>query len=673
MTRFLILAAIIGLVFVAFWKLAGDPGQLPGGTGVSPFGEAVAPGTNTARRGRGGRGPLARPDASTGAAGAQGAVPQPPAPKEGKDPFGSPWGAIQGVVTADDGPVAGASVRLFENLSAQGGSVLIEGDLIAEEVSNGDGAFRMDGLSGDRPGILRVEHPDFPRWTAPVTLAPGRTLQVTAHLGGGVDLVLMVKDAGDGHPLPTAWARIEALEEPLPDGGFQVDREVHADDAGRCLLRAVSAGMRRIVVGAPGYAVQTLPPRPVRRGRPSPPLEVRLQPGASISGRVLAPSGGAIAGARVRARPVASPGKMLLGDHMVLTDGAGRFVLSGLAAGNWVLSADKVGFTGGRFLLDDTVTPPLYGTSSVNATAGDGGVALYLVPAPILEGRVLDDETGEPIKAFRLFTHPSRRPAAIDPGRIRSVVSEDGTFRYPLDHGAIVARHFWLHVLAPGHAPEQVELGVALGLNGRVRARAPIYRDIEVRLIRGSEVSGRVVDPSGAPVEGAHVAATHVPEAGRGVVVVAPDAVSQGPWSLGRVEVSTDASGRFRLEHLDEGGWKLAVDHPGFAHRVVDEAIQVGRREVRDVGDVRLEKGGAIKGLVRDARGDPREGVEVVVASLDRPGFRRSRRTNIGGAYVFENLPPGRYAVTLTAAYGRVTARREVTLQPGGSIRQDFP
>ena len=673
MTRFLILAAVIGLIVAAFWKLSGDSGPLPGGTGTSPFGETVDLGANTPRRGGGLEGPLGRSDARAEKPEPDRAIPSIPPPREGKDPFGSRWSAIQGLVLSKEGPVEGASVSLFENFSASGGGVLIEGGLIAEEVSNREGAFRMDGLSGDRPGILRVEHPDFPRWAAPVTLVPGRTLQITAHLGTGVDLVLMVKDAGDGRSLPTAWARIEALEEPLPDGGFQVDREVRADENGRCLLRAVSPGMRRIVVGAPGYAEQTLPPRPVRRVRPPQPLEVRLQPGASIAGRVLAPSGGAIARARVRARPVASPGKTLLGDHMVEADVEGRFVLSGLGAGSWVLAAEKTGFTGGRFLLDDTVTPPVYGTSSVNARTGDDGVNLYLVPAPILEGRVLDDATGEPVKAFRLFTHTSRYPAAIDPQRIRSVVSEDGTFRYPLDHASIVARHFWLQILSPGYAPDRVELGVALGLNGRVRASAPVYRDIEVRLIEGSTLTGRIVDASGSPVEGARVTATHLAEGGRGEAVAALPTVSAGPWSLGRVEATTDASGRFRLVHLDEGGWKLAVTHAAFARSVLEGTIQVGRRESRDVGDVRLEKGGEIKGLVRDSRGDPREGVEVVVASVNRLGFRRSGRTNIGGAYIFKNLPPGRYAVTLTAAYGRVTARREVSLKPGGSIRQDFP
>ncbi len=671
MTRLWILAVVIGLVFVAFWKLAGDGGELPKEAGASPFGEPVVVVGGEARRGRGkGKGPAPaasetaseRPDRST---------PSSSPPTEGEDPFGSPWSAVEGRVSCDAGPVEGATVMLFANLSM--GAVLVEGDLLAKQVSNREGTFRMDRLSPGSPAILRIEHPDFPRWTAPVTLSPGRTFSVSAHLGVGVDLVVMVKDENDGRPVPTSWVRVEIMEEPLPDGGFQVDREARADAQGRCLVRAVSPGMRRIVVGAPGYAVQTLPPRSIRYGRPPRPYEVRLQPGASIAGRVLSPDGGAIGGARVRARPVVAPGRARLANRTVEADAEGRFVLTGLGEGSWVLSAEKPGFTGGRFLLDDTVTPAVYGASSVNADAGDVGVKLYLIPAPVLEGRVLDDATGEPVEAFRLFTHTSRRPTAVNPRRLLSVTSKDGSFRYPLDHGAITARHFWLHVLAPGYAPERVELGVALGLGGRVRASAPVYRNIEVRLVEGATLSGRVVDAAGAPVEGARVTAARTTQGERGrpmEPIVAPSGV---PWALGRFEAITDPMGRFRLEHLDEGGWKVSVVHEAFAPRLLESTVQVGRRESRDVGEITLAKGGEIKGLVRDARGDPREGVEVVVASLDRPGFRRARRTNIGGAYVFENLPPGRYAVTLTAAYGRVTARREVTLEPAGSIRRDFP
>ena len=69
--------------------------------------------------------------------------------------------------------------------------------------------------------------------------------------------------------------------------------------------------------------------------------------------------------------------------------------------------------------------------------------------------------------------------------------------------------------------------------------------------------SGRVTDPSGSVVPGAHVSARHV-ETNRTAATL------------------TDHEGRFRLPYLKVGGYEVTVSHPGFAQAVRPVTLTVG-------------------------------------------------------------------------------------------------
>jgi hypothetical protein len=72
-----------------------------------------------------------------------------------------------------------------------------------------------------------------------------------------------------------------------------------------------------------------------------------------------------------------------------------------------------------------------------------------------------------------------------------------------------------------------------------------------------ASISGRVTDPSGAVVEGAHVSARH--------------------RDTNRTSATlTDNEGRFRLPYLKVGGYEVTVSHPGFAQALRPVMLTVG-------------------------------------------------------------------------------------------------
>ena len=67
---------------------------------------------------------------------------------------------------------------------------------------------------------------------------------------------------------------------------------------------------------------------------------------------------------------------------------------------------------------------------------------------------------------------------------------------------------------------------------------------------------------------------------------------------------------------------------------------------------------GSVIGTVRDASQAAIPGAQVALTNADT-GLKTTRETNVSGVYVFPNVPPGNYTVTLTAK-GFATAQEPV-------------
>lgn len=177
----------------------------------------------------------------------------------------------------------------------------------------------------------------------------------------------------------------------------------------------------------------------------------------------------------------------------------------------------------------------------------------------------------------------------------------------------------------------------------RPRARAAQTTD---SVASDAPVTGVVLDPDGKPVQGAFIGCDDRDT---------------------KLATTTDAEGRFTLQP-DAAGCRAVSHHPDF---VPSERVQLaaGRQNT-----LRLGRGGAIAGDVVDERNAPIAAFMIAVESFLGTGEAAQAMSPAGtsksvndakGAFVLENLPPGKYVLTASAE-GRPPARsRQIEVDAG--------
>ena len=262
----------------------------------------------------------------------------------------------------------------------------------------------------------------------------------------------------------------------------------------------------------------------------------------------------------------------------------------------------------------------------------DGTLRLdVLVPEGILAtGRVTNAESGAPIAGASVGEGwRSRRWATTDAaGEYRlSVLGDPST-------SELLAR-------APGHAQARLA-HLPAPVEGVLRA--------DFALARGRLAHGRVIDPAGAPLPGAYVAAVAT-ESGRDGQEI--------DWIAG----TTDARGRFRLGGLEPSLRHVLLAHaPGWSTHVLDFPPSGPEAWEIDLGDVVLTPPALVAGRVEDPDGRPQAGFTVSLrgANADRgrlggaapPGLvdfyvaERAVRSDAAGRFAFGGVAAGSYALT---------------------------
>jgi uncharacterized GH25 family protein len=127
--------------------------------------------------------------------------------------------------------------------------------------------------------------------------------------------------------------------------------------------------------------------------------------------------------------------------------------------------------------------------------------------------------------------------------------------------------------------------------------------EIQLALVTGSKVSGKVVDDGGAPVGNARV-----------VFSGASDWATQGNQRLDGVD--TTADGRFELPALPAGSWRFVARHPDHAPGTSALVTLDGRAPRTDVL-IRMPAGATVRGRVIDAQSHPVAGARVRVGIAD--------------------------------------------------------
>lgn len=172
----------------------------------------------------------------------------------------------------------------------------------------------------------------------------------------------------------------------------------------------------------------------------------------------------------------------------------------------------------------------------------DAWLEFELLPEAVIHGRV-HDSRGTPIAGARVCAegYVSMAVDSATPDRAEACTDADG--RYELRGLRPDIAHA-LQVTAPQFASQLVELGSAAN------------HEIDVQLELGARLEGLVLDPSGAPAEGLHIALRRTdPPA---VAVGGPESVCAR--KLGRSSTTTtDAAGAFALEGLGAHRYELRV------------------------------------------------------------------------------------------------------------------
>lgn len=357
---------------------------------------------------------------------------------------------------------------------------------------------------------------------------------------------------------------------------------------------------------------------------------------AHIEGIVRSQDGRPSAAIVTATGAMASPVSTRVGDD-------GRFAMD-VAPGVWTIRAETPGH----------ISTPGF----VNLEEGDSAhLELTLLAAATIAGAVWGPD-GQPVEG-----------AVVVSTRIGVNEEEDGADAA----GAVGATAttdtsglYRLSVLAGMQNVRAEKAGYGPGFD-QVSAEAGQETRCDLRLVKPLRICGRVLDKTGAPIEGAVVTAGWYGQ-------------SEGTFGGSYTRTATAAAdGRYSLDDLRDGFHYVHATAKGFT---TDAKYQIaaGSENV----DFALAKGARIEGrVVRKSDGSPIESPSVLCRLVSLQAWEQNQVTvDAGGAFVVEAVGPGRHFIEARAkgfapgqseefdvAVEQVITGVTVELTPGGTLR----
>jgi protocatechuate 3,4-dioxygenase beta subunit len=553
----------------------------------------------------------------------------PPAPPAAppKAPEASPDQRLplEGVVRLRGAPVAGVELQVVGPAG------------LRSSQSGPDGRFAFADLAEGRYA-LRATHDDDAAYLDSVVVgeADAGVGRLVIELAPGQRLDGRLVDRS-GRAI--AGGEVTVVEAPLGP----LERRVRTEADGGFHVRGVLAGSYVVAARASGFWPAA--PRPLAIGSARPPrVELQLERGAVVEGRVLDESGRPVANAQIDIAgegeggmpiavtaagmvadstwgrlepsaelgilrgplpyppPIAAPVTVRAGDARAFTsDRNGSFRLVGLPAGRLVVAASHPDYA-------HATSEPL--TTHADATAT---VTVTLRRSETLRGRLVDGRAA-PVAGVEIL------------GDGRTLAVSDGRGEFSVEH---VAHELELVAQKSGWLPAR-------------RRVAPGAAAFDWTLERAEgRLGGVVVDDRGGPLAGAHLEIL--------AAIVPPKTIT------------TDASGRFHVEALGPGPYRVDVSHADFAPAHLVDVVP------GDDATFTLAPGAGLRGDVRDARsGGVPAGLKL---ELEQGGRTTPLMVDRRGGFEAHALPPGR-ATLRASAPGFVAWSRELELSPGQRPRE---
>ena len=461
---------------------------------------------------------------------------------------------------------------------------------IEHGASAADGHFTVEGLV---PGRYRLRVTGTGLLAAEVRFVPVPSDEARIVVARQIGIAGTVTDGGK----PVANANVGIRGEAI--GGAL---DVKTDGSGAFSVPNLPEGRYQVYAWQAALAARTV--RVSRLGAgPFAPVELRLEAGAIVVGRVIDRGEGIGLVAAIELRPS--------GD-----DQAPRYARSGE---NGVFRIE--GVPNGRWIAD-AYAPGYQSPGGVELDAGKGVPELALVRGAISEGKVID-ASGKPIagatvRAVTSGTNPVESSAEVEADRLRRFSGR--TAAPTLDT-----------TIAMGSDPQLIargELGVMIG---------PIPP---------------LPPPGGAIARAASVVDPTAASAG---LIGEPPPLASDP---ARASIWTTASdGRYRITGLAAGKVSMLAVASGFAEGR-SKAVNVNVGELTQHIDVTLTAGTFIVGKISDQHGQPVIGAEV--SAQPEVGSPSVNFTDADGLY---KIGPVSGQIELRAsAYGHVEVRKTITL-----------
>ena len=523
---------------------------------------------------------------------------------------------VGAVVDTDGHPVAKAEVSLLWPLDPSEFRSLSDSPATAA-TTDAQGAFALPATA---PGEYEVDvrHSAYAqRPTTSVAVPDGESDfeigPLTLIAGAAIHGIVTGPDGR-----PAADATIESVGQ-YRTGGAPT-RTATSDVDGRFRIEGLSSDLVHLGVRASGYPILT---RGNVRTNNDDPVLFELEPGASLTGRVLDSGGNGVAGIPVSLGfdhgPFADDDWLLWNaedtDPQRMTDAGGRFRFEGLMAGTWSAEATK-GTESAR--LDAIALTP----------GAEREIELLLQTRHRLTVIVTTD-AGEPVAQAQI--------RARSPGDLLSSASygrTDGSGRTEMD-------------IDPGPATVEVSHRKLRDASREVQLE-PGDNELSFELEPGLEIGGTVRSYDGAPLA---------------LATVEADTEYSRDIDSHRTNTVSDRNGAFRLTGLEARRYILTARASGYADGGPDEPIEVGDAAIGGI-EIVLEPEVSIAGVVTGLSPSDLSQAEIHVRNGPRS---RSASVDSEGNFSVRGIGPGTWDVMAIKGEWERTVERTVTIERGAA------
>lgn len=524
-----------------------------------------------------------------------------------------------------------------------------------------DGRFRVAFSKQGKTGALKLDA-RFLYLDKPLTIklsSPPADLVLEPILGGCIAGRIVPPKGVGADDVRTIASSAEVKASSWAGRGMPVSRKSKVDDDLRYELGGLSPAQDHDLEYEPkGWVGFSKPDVKVRPGEVLT-LDIECAQGARLSGRVVDARAAPVGNVSVEVHSTADSNQFnWRGVENSFSDQNGRFVISGIPAGEYELEASRRGFLDFKLPIGKLEDGDVREGLAVELDEGGwvSGVVKW-ADGRAASGAYVRAEEVNPEDAGRFnFDFNMDDTQRVGP---------DGAFRISgLTEGLV-------NVFATAKGSSQLddaddESGAKRGASKGVRWRAQALNvqpgaKLELILQPGLGLEGRIVDDRGEPVKEFWVSAMEVLEERRGLPLGFEDAVS--------TKFETE-DGSFLLEGLKPGRWKIGARARGHTSASApDTDVPLDSEPLV----ITLQRTSSLSGVVVDPRGERVAKAEIRVDVDQRDLFtmtdvNRSTTANSKGEFKLRSAPSGTIKLSARHAQFARSESLELNVAPGASL-----